>query len=68
MKTLHILDNTGDTQIDLEVDTDLARQLFTEAQQNGKLIYGVIGSHNELMRDFTTAVDKIVIAPNYVGG
>lgn len=68
MKTIHILDRSGDTQITVETDIDFAQQFFDEAIANGKLVFGEIEGVKTVMRTFAPNVDRMVITPRFVGG
>lgn len=68
---LRILDHTGDTEVDVEQDYDLAQELFTAAMANGKMAYYIAGPTQEIVHKLTdvpeTATD-VIVRTNYVGG
>lgn len=68
---IHFLDKTGDTEVDVEQDVDLAKQLFTEAIANGKFAYAVTPSGNFAVTEFDEIpldTEKVIVRPNYIGG
>lgn len=71
-RIMHIQDSTGDTQVDLDTDVDVAKELFTEAIANGKMAYAYYESEKDpvFVRDFDEleTATKVVVTPRQVGG
>lgn len=72
MRTLHIQDKSGDTQVDLDVNFDLAVELFQKAIDNGALAYAYLPNETKPVatRDISDLelATKVVVAPRQVGG
>lgn len=68
MRILHIIDFTGDTEVDLDTDIDLAKRLFEEAIANGKVAYMDKNNERVITREFDPEADQITVRPVYVGG
>jgi hypothetical protein len=72
--TLHMLDATGDTRIEWdpssEFEVEVARKAFEAAKAKKYLIYktDANGGRGELMRTFDPTAERIVCAPQTVGG
>jgi len=74
MSTLHILDRTGDTRVEWDQDNPaevkMAKAAFKTAQDKKMLIYKLNrdGSRGELLRNFDPTAERIIAAPQTVGG
>ena len=74
MPTLHILDRTGDTRIEWnpanDAEVKMAKAAFKTAKDKKMLIYkvGADGSKGELLREFDPNAERIIAAPQTVGG
>jgi len=74
MSTLHILDRTGDTRVEWDQDNPaevkMAKAAFKTAQDKKMLIYRVdaSGARGEIMRTFDPTAERIIAAPQTVGG
>ena len=69
---LHIQDKSGDTEVVVDENTELATQLFKEAMESGKMAYAEIGGVNTQIFDLNEAIeqdaDRVLVIPHYVGG
>lgn len=71
---IHTLDTTGDTRIEWDPakpdEVALARRAFQDAKDKKMLIYRTRadGTQGELLRDFDPNAERIVCAPQTVGG
>lgn len=71
---LHLMDATGDTRIEWDPnvadEVEMARKQFKAAQKKRYLIYRTSrnGERGEIMREFDPAAERIVCAPQTVGG
>ena len=69
---LHILDQTGDTQVVVEEDVTLAESLFAEAMANGKMAYAVVSEGGNVivnnLQELPEKTERIVMRPAYAGG
>jgi hypothetical protein len=71
---LHILDATGDTKIiwdaGMPAEVDNARATFEKLRRNGYVAYSVAkgGEKGEVLRSFDPAAERIILAPQTVGG
>lgn len=74
MPTLHVLDATGDTRVEWNPNNPdevaLARKAFQNAKDKRYLIYRVEpgGTRGELLREFDPSAERIICAPQTVGG
>jgi hypothetical protein len=68
MKTLHILDKTGDTQFDLETQLDLTTEFFKGKLEKGHMAYEVTPTGNAQIFEITDRMEKVILVPNMVGG
>ena len=64
---LHIQDRTGDTEVDMETQWDLAEQLFAEALANGHMAYVKTEEGNAQIFELSPNYETVVIQPQ-VGG
>lgn len=73
-RELVILDATGDTRIiwdpDRPEEVAQAKKTFTELKAKGYLAYAVNrkGDKGEVLREFNADVEKMILAPQTVGG
>lgn len=74
MSTMHTLDVTGDTRIewnpDVAEEVSMARKAFDEAKKKKYLTYKLDarGQKGELLHNFDPSAERIVCAPQTVGG
>lgn len=74
MSEIHVLDRTGDTTTSWNPrnrdEVELARRAFNDAKAKKMLIYkaNADGTKGELLREFDPNAEKIVCAPQNVGG
>lgn len=72
--TLHALDATGDTRVEWDpanaTEVEIARKAFDRLKDKKYLIYRTRadGSQGEIMRKFDPAAERIIAAPQTVGG
>lgn len=73
-RVLHIdmRNDTGDVEYDLDVEADIAKQLFQEAIDNGSLAYAYYEGEKTAVAirevaELDTAL-KVVVTPRQVGG
>jgi hypothetical protein len=72
--SLTILDDTGDTRIEWNSnnreEVELARKAFDAAKEKRYLAYRTRadGSKGEVLREFDSAAERIVMSPQLVGG
>lgn len=69
---LHILDSSGDTEIEYDVakpeTVELAKERFAKELLGGSLAYRVDGEQKTLIKEFDVTAPAIVIVPYPVGG
>lgn len=71
---LIVLDRTGDTKIiwdsTKQVEVDNAKKQFDELKKKGYMAYSVKknGDKGELLHEFDSEAEKIILAPRMVGG
>ena len=68
---IHFLDKTGDTEVDVETDVDLAQLLFEAAIASGKFAYAMLPDGNITVATFDEIpadTIKVIVRPNYIGG
>lgn len=71
---LHVLDESGDTKLiwDPERPDEVAnaRETFTKMKAKGYLAYSVDrkGEKGTVLREFDPTADKLILAPQTVGG
>ena len=71
---LVILDASGDTRViwdaDKPAEVEAARETFTKLKAKGYLAYAVTrkGDKGEVIRDFDPDAEKMILAPQTVGG
>lgn len=73
MITLHIIDRTGDTQVVIEEDTDLATELFQKAIDRGGMAYrvGLDPKDKEVIHDLSEIKEdthRVVVRGPMAGG
>lgn len=74
MPTMQTLDQTGDTRIEWDpnnpAEIEMAKAAFKAAQDKKYLIYklGADGQKGELLRNFDPTAERIIAAPQTVGG
>lgn len=72
--TLHVMDRTGDTRIEWDPsrpdEVEMARKAFKVAKDKKYLTYRVRhdGTAGELIREFDPTAERIIAAPQTVGG
>ena len=73
-RELAILDHTGDTKIiwdsEKPAEVDHARETFNAMKKKGYIAYKVNkkGDQGEVMREFDPDAEKMIMAPQTVGG
>ncbi len=69
---LHIMDQTGDTQVVVEEDVVLAEKLFNEAMSSGKMAYAVISEGKNVivdtLKNLPEKTERVVMRGAYAGG
>lgn len=74
MHELAIMDHTGDTKLiwdpDKADEVDHARDTFNRMKKKGYMAYKVDrkGEKGEVMREFDPTAEKMILAPQMVGG
>lgn len=74
MSTLSVMNSTGDVKLMWdsanEVETEAARTLFNETKAKGHLAYTVNadGEKAEVVHEFDPKAERIIMAPQMVGG
>lgn len=72
--TLIVLDRTGDTKVEWDnekaPEVENARRTFNELRGKGYAAYRMKkdGSKGEVIRDFDTHAERLILAPPMVGG
>lgn len=73
-REMAILDHTGDTKLiwdpDKADEVEHARETFTKLKKKGYMAYSVNrkGDKGEVMREFDPDAEKMILAPQMVGG
>lgn len=73
-RELIVLDQTGDTKIiwdsDKAEEVDQARETFNKLKKKGYMAYKVNkkGEQGEVIREFDPDAEKMILAPQTVGG
>lgn len=73
-RELVILDHTGDTKIiwdpDKQEEVEQARETFNKLRKKGYAAYSVNkrGDKGEVVREFDSDAEKLILAPAMVGG
>ena len=67
-RILRILDKSGDTEVDLVQDFDLAEELFGKAIKEGRMAYEITDKGNSQIFELTSDVKEAILIQAQAGG
>lgn len=67
-RVLRILDKSGDTEVDLVQDFDLAEELFGKYIKEGRMAYEVTDRGNKQIFELNSDVKEVILIQAQAGG